>query len=196
MTVILRPVSAAVAASLLLASCASIASVPAGPVSVGSAQAQLGREWSDITLLTPDRSKKVKLLTIDGPLLNRLYISDGLAPGDYIVRASAKERPTPTIRSGMSASERMEFVADSLAAGGLLRVETSRPAPATIDGHAGVRFDISAKSAEGLDIAGVAVAVQAGDKTYVAIFVAPAEHYFAALLPEAERVFSSLKLKS
>jgi hypothetical protein len=196
MTIRLQRVAAVAAIGLLLTSCAAIKSVPAGPAKVGSAQVTLGREWSDVSLMMPGRSKKVRLLSIDGPLLNRLYLSDGLLPGDYLIKAPSKDRPTPIIRTGMSTSERIEFVADSLSAAGFLRVETSKPRAAKVDGQSGVRFDVSAKTAEGLDIAGAAVAVHAGDRTYVAIYVAPAEHYFNAVLPEVEQVFNSLKLKS
>lgn len=182
---------AAVASGVLLAGCAAISSVPAGPAKIGSAQVTLGREWSDVSALMNGRSKKVRLLTIDGPLLNRLYISDGLSVGDHLVKPAAKERPTPVIRADMSVSERIEFVIDSISAMDFQRVEASRPRPAKLDQNAAVRFDVTAKTKEGLEVRGTALSAEVKGKTYVVIYLAPTEHYYEATLPEIESIMAS-----
>ena len=174
-----------------LAGCASISRAPAGPLKVGASQVTLGRDWSDVSVMVPNRPKKVRVLSIDGPMLNRLYVSDALSPGDAIVRSPAKERRTPVIRADMSATERMEFVADSVSAMGYQRVETSSPRPGAYGGRPAVVFDISAKAEDGLDIAGRGLVALIDGKTHVLIYVAPAEHYFAANLTEVEQVFAS-----
>lgn len=187
--------TAAVLSVLLLAGCASIVLAPAGPLAVGKdQQVTLGRNWSDISAVVYPRVKKVKLLTIDGPLLNRLYITEGLMVGDKVVGSVSKERPTPVVRSGMSATERMEFVADSVAAMDYQRVQTARPRPAKIGEAAGVRFDLTAQTKEGLDIQGTSVVVEHGGKLYLILYLAPAEHYFDATLPEVEQVMASARI--
>lgn len=191
----LRTLIVALVATSLLAGCAGITKAPAGPAKVGSTQVTLGRDWSDVSALMVGRSKKVRLLSLDGPLLNRLYVSDGLTPGDYLVKPVAKERPTPVVRADMSVSERIEFVVDSVSAMGFQRVEAGKPRPAPVGGHPGVRFDLTAKTSEGLDLAGSALAAEAGGKTYVVIYLAAAEHYYAANLSEVESIMASAQLK-
>lgn len=188
-------IAAVVSALLLLSGCASIVLAPAGPLAVGKGQqVTLGRDWSDVSAVIYPRAKKVKLLTIDGPLLNRLYLTEGLVVGDKIVGSVSKERPTPAVRSGMSATERMEFVADSVAAMDYQRVQTAKPRPAKIGEASGVRFDLTAQTKEGLDIQGTSVVVEHAGKLYVILYLAPAEHYFAANLAEVEQIMASARI--
>lgn len=188
----LRPLLAA-GALLAVSACAAISNVPAGPMKVGSAEVTLGRDWSDISTIMTGSVKKVRVLSIDGPLLNRLYVTDGLSAGESLIKAPSKDRPTPTLREGMNSSERMEFVADSVAAMGYQRVETQRPRPAKFGDASGVRFDISARTEDGLDVLGTAMAAEAGKKSYFVLYLAPAEHYFQAGLPEVEKVIASAR---
>lgn len=178
-------------ACLALSGCAAISSAPAGPLKVGDASVTLGREWSNISAIAPNRSKKVVLLSIDGPALNRLYVSDALAPGDFLVRPASKQQPTPVVRADMSASERIEFVADSVAAMDYQRVQVVRPRPAKFDGRSAVRFDLTALTSDGLEISGTALVAESDGRTHVMIYLAPAEYYFSAYLPEVEQVFAS-----
>ena len=189
---------AAVAATglvLTLGACATITEAPAGDVRAksGSYSYTLGRSWSDISILYPLRNKKVSVLTTDGPALNQLFFADGLAAGEGILRSPRKETPAPTYRAGMSVSERMEFIADSVTLQDYKRVETSRPRPAKFGAHDGVRFDLSAQTPAGLDISGTALAAEIDGKFYAMLYVAPAEHYFAAGLPEVERIMGSVR---
>lgn len=188
----LRPLLAA-GALLALSGCAAISNVPAGPMKVGSAEVTLGRDWSDISTIMTGSVKKVRVLSIDGPLLNRLYVTDGLSAGEALIKAPSKDKPTPTLRDGMNSSERMEFVADSVAAMGYQRVETQRPRPAKFGEVPAVRFDISARTEDGLDVLGTAMAAEAGKKSYFVLYLAPAEHYYQAGLPEVEKVIASAR---
>lgn len=181
----------AVVALLALAACSSISKAPAGPLKVGDSRVTLGRDWSDVSVLLPGQTKKVKVLSIDGPLLNRLYVTDGLAVGESLVKAPAKEKPTPKLRAGMNSSERMEFVADSISAMGYQRVATAKPRPAKFGGGSAVRFDITARTDDGLDVLGTGLAAEANGKSYFVLYLAPAEHYFQAALPEVEKVMAS-----
>lgn len=177
--------------SILVAGCASVTSAPAGPLKVGKSTVTLGREWSNVSAIAPARGKKVAVLSVDGPALNRLLVSDGMAPGDYLVRPASKEHPTPVIRADMSASERMEFVADSVAAMDYQRVQVVRPRPARFKGQAAVRFDLTAMTTDGLEISGTALVAEQAGRTHVILYLAPAEHYFGAGLAEVEAVMAS-----
>lgn len=176
---------------LVLAGCAAVTSAPAGPLKVGKASVTLGREWSNVSAIAPARGKKIAVLSIDGPALNRLYVSDALAPGDYLVRPANKETPTPVIRADMSANERMEFVADSVAAMDYQRVQVVRPRPGKFKGQSAVRFDLTAQTSDGLEISGTALVAEQAGRTHVILYLAPAEHYYAAGLAEVETVIAS-----
>jgi hypothetical protein len=183
---------AAVALALGLSACATIVSAPAGAYKVASDyNVELGRQWSDMSGAVLNRNKKLRLLTIDGPLLNRLYLIDGLAPGEFMVKPVNKEQPTPTYRSGMSPTELVEFVTDSATALEYQRVETSNLRPVTYGGAEAIRFDIAAQTKEGLDISGSAIVAERAGKLYVSMYLAPGEHYYTTYLPEVEKVFGS-----
>ena len=182
-------------ACLALAACATVTSTPAGALKVGAGyEVALGREWSDISNIMTGRTAKVRLLSIDGPLLNRLYVTDGLAPGEYLIKPARKETPTPVIRPDMSASERLEFITDSVVALDYQRVQLVRPRPAKFGQGNGVRFDLTAQTKAGLDVKGAGVISEQGGKTYVLLYLAPAEHYFDAYLAEVEAILGSAKL--
>ena len=63
----------------------------------------------------------------------------------------------------------MEFIADSVAALDYERVETQNLRPATFKGAPALRFDITAKTQGGLDMAGSAEVAQVGDKLFVLV---------------------------
>jgi hypothetical protein len=177
-----------------LSGCATITLVPAGAYAVGGQSVTLGRSWSDISIIQPGRPKNVRLLSIDGPLLNRLYIADGLSDGQFLVKPLKKERPTPTWKTGMSPSEQVEFIADSVSAMDYQRVETDGLRPAKVGSVDGLRFEISAKTAEGLDISGLAQVAESGGKLFLILYLAPSEHYFGAQKAEVESIMASAKI--
>lgn len=183
---------AAIAAGLALSACTTVTLAPAGTYAVGkNASVNLTRNWSDFTPIMG--LKKVRMLSIDGPLLNRLYLSEGLVTGDYIVQpTNRREATTPIYNASMSVTEQVEFVANSVTALTYERVVTSGLRPVQVNGLRGVRFDIEAATKEGLIIKGRGQAVKSGDSLYVAIYLAPAEHYFAESLASAEAAMDSV----
>jgi hypothetical protein len=181
---------------LTLASCATVSDAPTGAYKVGEAyQVTLGREWSDMSALLGVRQKGVRILSIDGPLLNRLYLSEGLSPGDALIQSTVKERPTPTYKADFSPQECVEFVGESLSALNYDKVETANLRPAKFGDADAVRFDLTAKTKEGLDMSGSAEVSQKGGKLYLILFIAPTEHYFADGLPEVESIMTSVSFK-
>lgn len=185
--------AAAIGAALVFtASCSSISAVPPGPLQLGAGhQARLERQWSDVTALMPQRQKGVRVLTVDGPLLNRLYLAQGLEPGQGLIRGASKEKPAPAYHADMSVTEQVEFITDSIAALGYQRISTSRLRPAVFGGQEALRFDFSALTESGLEISGTTQVAQSAGKLYAIIYIAPSEHYFAAYLPDVESLLNS-----
>lgn len=182
----------------LLAGCSSVTLAPKGTLAAGSAQLTLSRDWSDISKLYGHRAPKVKILTLDGPGLNRLLVSEGLTEKDPLLvnpsRGDNKNAPAPRGKANMSFQEHIEFVSNSLSVIDLQQIATASPRPADIQGIRAVRFDITAKSPEGLDLKGVAQAVSKNGLNYYVVYIAPAEHYYDAALSDVQATMDSVSL--
>lgn len=147
----------------------------------------LERPWADVSRLTPRLSNHVHLLTIHGEALESLFLVGGLKPGDPLW-APPHGEDYPRYRADFSRTEIPEFINASLTARGYLSVTPRNIRPAALAGQDGVRFDIEMQTADGLDVSGVALAAQSGDRLNLILFVAPREHYFAMLMPEIDRL--------
>ena len=150
----------------------------------------LRRAWSDLTFALPNRPRNVRMLSVDGPLLNQLFIAS-LNEGESLVRPFDRDTPRPVYRADMSDTETVEFVVDCLAAMQYEAPESSALRPQNFGAHPGVRFDIATRTAEGLNISGTALVARVGGKLRVLLFLAPSEHYYGALLPDIEAAFAS-----
>lgn len=176
-----------------LAGCVAITPVPAGPLALGAnRQATLDRNWSDVTALVSPGVKSVRVLSIDGPYLNRLYLVQGLTAGQSLLKAASKERPVPKFQAGMSLTEQVELIADSVSAIGYQRVETQGLRPGRFGPADGVRFEIAAMTDQGLEISGTAEVAVVEGRLYAVIYLAPKEHYFGASLPNIEALLASV----
>jgi len=179
--------------SVVLAGCTTVSLAPAGAYEVGGgASVQLDRAWNDASAIWIDRPKKVRMLTLDGPALNRLYLTEGLVEGDVMARSPRRESRTPVYAAAMTVNEQVEFVGQSLSALGFERVETARIRPADVAGVRAARFDITASNTGGLLIRGIGQVLRRDDKLYVAVYLAPTEHYFEASRASAERAMETL----
>lgn len=195
MTSLHKALLATAALGASLAACAPIILAPAGAYAVGKGPSvTLDRPWNDVSAIWVNRPKKVRLLSLDGPILNRLYLSEGLVAGDYLVKPAGREATTPVYADNMSVTEQVEFVADSVTALDYERVATGRVRPVEVAGTRAVRFDITATTKQGLEVKGVGQVLKIDGKLYVAIYLAPAEHYFEASLASAERAMATVTL--
>jgi len=166
--------------------------VSPGPMAMGDKHhLTLTRRWADVSPILPQRSKKVRVLSVDGPWLNRVYVARGLQPGEGMLKRQDKEHPVPSFHADMAPTELVEFATDSVSAMGYMRVETSKLRPARFGAADGLRFDLAAKTESGLEVQGTAQMAVAGKKLYVILYLAPAEHYYAATLPDVEEMMRS-----
>ena len=128
---------------------------------------------------------------MDGPLLNRLYLTDGLSPGEYLVKPPKSDHATPPYHERMSPTELVEFISDSVSAQGYAKVESLNLRPAQFRGVSAIRFDLTAVTDAGLNMQGTGEVAEISGKLFVMLYLAPQEHYFAANLPEVESIFAS-----
>ena len=187
-------------ATILLAGCISGPElVPAGKFTAGGpSSVTLDRDWADATKVFAHHAEKVKILSIDGVLLNRLYVSDGLAATDPLmvdpVAGDTADHPSPRGKADMSLSEQMEFVSRSVSALDYQKVETGNPQPVMVGAVKGIRFEFTARTTEGLDMRGLAQAVSSKGLSYYVVYIAPAEHFYGANLKNATAAMDSVKL--
>ncbi len=191
---ILRLCLAATAIALLSACASAPVLAPAGKFQ----SLTLDRDWSDATTVYPGKGPKTKFLTVDGFLLNRLYVADGVGPADPLfispTKGDTSTNPAPRGKADMSLTEQMEYVASAVGALDYQKVETSNPKPVMVGDTKGVRFELTAKTTEGLNIHGLAQAVSKKGLSYYVVYLAPQEHYYDATLKNAVAAMDSQKL--
>lgn len=180
--------------ALILASCAGgVRAVQPGPYVVDEAfQVRLGKAWS----VLPGRlfaDVEGDVMTLDGPLLNRLHMVGGLADGDSLLKTRRKkdEERLPVYRADMTTTEIIELISDSVVAWGYTNVETTTIEPRRFGKNDGVRYDFTADTPAGLNIQGAALINQSGETLNLILFLAPKEHYFTAARGEIEKIMSS-----
>jgi len=191
MNITRRRLFLAAAGSALLAGCATITLAPAGAYQGNTLAVTLTRAWSD---LTPAGMQPpgVRLLTVDGVMLNQLYVAT-IEPGGSLVKIVDRDTPRPTYRADMSETEMVEFVVDSLATFGYQEPQSTALRPQTLAGASGVRFDITARTQPGLNVSGTALVARSGQNLNMLLFLAPSEHYYPAFAPEVDSIFASAR---
>src|SRR5687768_13321647 len=97
MNITRRRLFLAAAGSALLAGCATVTLAPAGTYEANALAVNLTRAWSD---LTPAGMQPpgVRLLTVDGVMLNQLYVAT-IEPGGSLVKIVDRDTPRPTYRA-------------------------------------------------------------------------------------------------
>lgn len=180
---------------LIASACASITLAPAGSYK-NEQEVTLDRDWSDLSPVIYN-NKNVKTLTIDGPLLNLVYISQGLTEKDPLFigpEGDTKNHVAPRPKNNMSLTEQMEFVTNAVSELGYLKVEYASPKPVNVGDTKGVRFEINTKTKEGLDTKGIAQAISKNGKNYYIVYIAPKIHYFNANKNNVISIMDSQKL--
>lgn len=182
-----------------LAACTSITAAT-GTYKVGKGYTVvLPATWSDMSAVAL-RLPYVRTLTKEGPSIDLLILTDAIAPGQALTRRVTNSdvrrgrTQIPVVRTGMHEFELIELVVDSLAVEGFEQVEPTDVTPMTVAGVEGVGFGYTAKTAKGLNIRGLARAMQQPDgKVYLMIFLAPEEHFFGQLAPKITQIFDSAR---
>ena len=103
------------------------------------------------------------------------------------------DKPLPRFRGPMNANEAMEFIVDTLAISDAGEIRTSALRPAEFGAHAGFRFDLGYRDASGLEGRGLALGAVIDGRLYLVLYLAAAEHYFAAYGGPVERMIDSLE---
>jgi hypothetical protein len=145
--------------------------------------------------------------TREGVPLDHLRLWGGVRPGQplmtkpmvFLRNADQKAPRVPTFRSGLSPEKLVSLFEELYATAGTVAI--TRVEPTLFAGRKGVRFEFTLlRRSDDLAMQGVGwVAVRPdpvyGEELYAATFVAPQLAFFARLLPAAEAVVKTARIK-
>lgn len=149
-------------------------------------------EWTRIS------AHRHQVWTMDGELLNRLYLVPRVREGEYIFlgrRQTARRPDGPFYRRNMREDELRDLVLDGLRLAGGVNVTGRNLQPATFSGRDGLRFDFSLSNEEGLKYQGMAAAFEHDKGLSLAIFLAPSEYYFERDAAKVSKMLDTLRLR-
>lgn len=184
-----------IAMTLMLAACTSGGTlVKAGPnIASGKLIIDSEMEWTRVYTGT-----RYQLWSIDGELLNRLYLIPTVREKDYIFLGGreTKRRPDGAFyHRGLRPDELRDLILDGLRAAGTINVDASDLRPATFGGREGLRFEFALANEEGLRYRGMAAAFEHEKGLSLVIFMAPAEYYYPRDEAKVSKMLGTLRLK-
>lgn len=190
----IRSIGLAAIALLILAGCQAYTLAESGK------SVQLAKTFS----ITPARdwnlavNGQVQIWTIDGPVLQRMRVFNGIESGEPLVKAlsSDKDRKPPVFENGMSPIEIRDLFVATIARIDQFNLETGALRPATIGDTDGFRFEYSYTDKNGVDRRGFVLATNQKKRLYLFDYEAVSLYYYDRYLDEAEQLVKSLRAKA
>jgi hypothetical protein len=191
--------------ALLLAACANVSRMDGEQLVNDRLAVHLSQAWNKVS--DPWDVDPYDTWTQEGIPLDHLRFWGAVRPGQPLMTkpavfsraADAKERRVPTFRQGLTAEKLVGLFEELYATAGTVTI--TRVEPAVFAGQKGVRFEFTlARRRDDLDMQGVGwVAVRSdptwGEELYAATFVAPKLSFYQRLLPMAEAVVKTARIK-
>jgi hypothetical protein len=191
--------------ALLLAACSTVQRMDGEQVVNNRLAVHVSQAWNKVN--DPWDVDPYDTWTQEGIPLDHLRFWGGVRPGQPLMtkpavfsRApDAKERRVPTFRQGLTPEKLVSLFEELYATAGTVNI--TKVEPAMFAGRKGVRFEFTlARRRDDLDMQGVGwVAVRPdpdyGEELYAATFVAPKLSFYKRLLPMAEEVVKTARIK-
>jgi hypothetical protein len=177
---------------LLLAACSTGgALVKPGPtIASGKLMIDSEMEWTRIYTGT-----RYQLWSIDGELLNRLYLIQNVREKEFIFLGERQTKRRPDGAFYHRPDELRDLILDGLRAAGTANVEARNLRPAMFGTREGLRFEFSLANEEGLKFQGMAAAFEQEKGLSLAIFMAPSEYYYPRDEAKVSKMLETLRLK-
>ena len=184
----------------LLAACTTIAMVEGEQVVNDKLVVKVPAAWNKVT--DPWEGGPYDVWTQEGIPLDHLRLWAGVKSGKALVakpmvlfRAPGEKDPRyPTFTAGLPPDQLVSLFEALYANEGT--VDITRVEPTVFAGEHGVRFEFTlARRADDLRLRGVGWAAEHDHELYAATFAAPRLTFFARLLPMAEAVVSTARIK-
>jgi hypothetical protein len=186
--------------AVFLAACTSIARVEGDQVVNGKLVVHVPAAWNKVT--DPWENEPYDIWTQEGIPLDHLRLWGGVKSGKALVakptvlfRAPGEKDPRyPTFVSGLPPDKLVSLFEALYANEGTVRI--TRVQPAVFAGEKGVRFEFTlARRADDLTLNGVGWAAEHKNELYAATFAAPRLTFFPKLLPMAEAVVKTARIR-
>lgn len=191
--------------ALLLAACSSMRRIDGEQVVHGRLAVQVSSAWNRVS--DPWDVPPYETWTQEGVPLDHLRLWGGVRPGQPLVikdavysrAADAKDPRVPTFRQGLSGEKLVSLFEEVYARAGPVTI--TKVEPTVFAGLNGVRFEFTlARRSDDLNMRGVGwVAVRPdpmwGEELFAATFVAPRLGFYPRLLPMAEAVVNTARVK-
>ncbi len=178
----------------LLASCGGGGAlvVPGPNPAGGKLMIDSEMEWTRIAM------SRYQLWTIDGELLNRLYLIPNIREREFIFlgQRQTKRRPDGAFyKRGLREDELRDLILDGLRAAGTVNLESRNLRPVNFSGRDGLRFEFSMSNEEGLKYQGMAAAFEHEKGLALALYMAPSEFYFPRDEAKVSKMLDTLRMK-
>jgi hypothetical protein len=190
----------ALALALLLAACASISKVEGDQVVNGKLVVSVPAAWNKVT--DPWEAEPYDIWTQEGIPLDHLRLWAGVKSGKALVgkptvlfRAPGeKDARYPTFTAGLPPDKLVSLFEALYANEGAVTI--TRVEPTVFAGEKGVRFEFTlARRADDVTLKIVGWVAVHKDELFAATFAAPRLAFFPRLLPMAEAVVKSARIK-
>jgi hypothetical protein len=192
--------------ALLLAGCTSISRMDGDQVVNERLSVHVSDAWNKVS--DPWEVPPYDTWTQEGIPLDHLRIWAGIRPGQAIMvnypgysrDVDAKDPRVPRFRSGLAPEKVVSLFEEFYATAGAVSI--TKVEPAIFAGQKGVRFEFTlARRRDDLNLLGVGwVAVRPdatyGEELFAATFVAPRLSFYKRLLPMAEAVVKTARVRS
>ena len=196
---------AALLLALSLAACSIMTRVEGDAVLNDKLVVHVTDSWNRLN--DPWEGESYESWTQEGVPLDHLRIWAGVQPGQplmnkpmfYSREADSREPRVPTFRNRLAAEKLVNLFEELYANEGVVTV--TRIDPGSFAGQAGVRFEFTiVRRADDLTLKGIGwLAVKhsptQGEELYAATFTAPQQAFFDRLLPKAEAVVKTARIK-
>jgi hypothetical protein len=166
---------------------------PGPTIASGKLMIDSEMEWTRVYTGT-----RYQLWSIDGELLNRLYLIQNVREKEFIFlgERQTKRRPDGAFyHRGLRPDELRDLILDGLRAAGTANVEARNLRPAMFGTREGLRFEFSLANEEGLKFQGMAAAFEQEKGLSLAIFMAPSEYYYSRDEAKVSKMLDTLRLK-
>lgn len=188
-----------IALALIVSACTSIVKVEGDQVINDRMMVKVTDAWNKVTL--PGSDQPFDLWTQEGFPLDQLRFWAAIKPGQALVApptknsADVKAQRVATFNAGMTRDQLVSQFEIMYAADGSL-VNVTKVEARPFAGENGVRFEFTvARKGDDVQMMGVGWASVRKDELFAATFVAPKLSFFGRLLPRAEAVVSSAKIR-
>ncbi len=190
----IRSIGLAATALLILAACQTFNLAESGK------SVQLAKSFS----ITPARdwnlleNGQVQIWTIDGPILQRMRVFNGIENGDPLVKAlsSDQDKKPPVFEAGMTPIEIRDLFVATIARVDQFNLETGDLRPEDVADESGFRFDYNYTDKNGVDRRGFVLATTRNDKLYLFDYAAVSLYYYDRYLDDAEQLLRSLRAEA